>query len=522
MNFISKQEIENALSRRFRDDRFTSLQQLPHPYELKDAKKAAALITKAIKKNQKILVVGDYDVDGITSCVIMARFFRLIGYQNFAYIIPNRFNDGYGISKTIVEKNPAELVITVDNGISAFETGEYCKKHHIPFIITDHHTIKDKLPTADAIINPQQTDCPFPQKEVCGATLAWYLCNAIKLEMGLEISLSGLLDLVCIATIADMMPLLKINKILVKAGLKKFITSPLAPNQILKNFVKTKTLTAQDIAYSIAPLINSSGRMGDGNLAARFLLANDEKTAQSLFLELKALNEARKQTAQNILELAQNTPLVGKNCVIAYGKDWHEGVLGIVAANLANTHHKPAIVLSQKDNTLKGSARSYGDINLIGALQAHSGYFTQFGGHAKAVGLQIEHKNLESFFEAFRDFEMPRLKEKEPDEDLGILDPCDIDDELLSILERFEPYGQGNPQPSFLCENLTITSAKNLKSRHQQLEFHIASRKQKAMAFFCETFYQANDAVNIRFNLQRDGFSNAPLMILKTIIKCPL
>lgn len=522
MNFLSKQEVENILAQRFKDDAFTSLKQLPHPYEFKDAQIAATIISEGIKNNRKILVVGDYDVDGITSCVIMMRFFDIIGYQNISYIIPNRFSDGYGISKTIVEKNPADIVITVDNGISAFETGEYCKKNKISFIITDHHTLKDILPEADAIINPQQTDCNFPQKEVCGATLSWYLCNAIKIKMGLEISLVSLLDLVCIATIADMMPLVKINKLLVKTGLKKFIESDAIPNQILKNGLKTKNITAQDIAYSIAPLINSAGRMGDGNLAAKFFLEKDKEIAQKLYQDLNRLNQERKMTAQNILELAKNTSLVGKNCVIAYGKDWHEGVLGIVAANLSQNYNRPAIVLNQKDDKLKGSARSYGNINLIEALNAHSRFFTQFGGHAKAIGLQLEQKNLEPFFEALKDFKMPETEEKEPNENLGILNPDDIDNELLKILEQFEPYGQGNPQPGFICNNLRIASSKVLKSLHQQLEFNISYRKQKAMSFFCETFYKENEQVNISFHLQRDSFSGAPLMILKTITKCLL
>ncbi|PAF51610.1 single-stranded-DNA-specific exonuclease RecJ [Helicobacter sp. 13S00477-4] len=520
MTFLTKEKIKSILTQRFEGDIFASLKQLPHPFQLKGMEKAADLITSSIKNNQKILIVGDYDVDGITSCVIMMKFFYLLDYNNVSYVIPNRFNDGYGISKTIVQNNPADIIITVDNGISAFETAQYCKQNNIIFIITDHHTIKDKLPQADVIINPQQKDCLFPQKEICGATIAWYLCNAIKIKSQLQISLAPLLDMVCIATIADMMPLTKINKILVKTGLKKFIDSLSYPNQILKSHLKTKNPTAQDIAFYIAPLINSAGRMGDGNIAASFLLSSNQKEAQELYTKLNNLNKERKFIAQQTLELAQNTSMITHNCVIACGEGWHEGILGIVATNLSQNHCKPAIALSKKGKILKGSARSYGNINLIEVMNKHSDFFIHFGGHTKAVGLEMEEKNLIPLFEALKDFTMPEITETQMDEILGILDPKEIDETLLKILEEFEPYGEGNPQPNFICQNLKITSSKILKSLHQQLEFQTTFYKQKAMLFFCKEFYEKNDHVNINFTLQRDSFNNKPLMILKTIIKC--
>ncbi|WP_095225163.1 single-stranded-DNA-specific exonuclease RecJ [Helicobacter sp. 12S02634-8] len=521
MNPLKKAEITKILTNRFADDPFTSIKQLPHPHQLKDAQKAARLIAAAIQNNQNILVVGDYDVDGVTSCVIMEKFFHLISYQNARYIIPNRFSDGYGINPLIVEKNPADLIITVDNGISAFETGEYCKQNGITLIITDHHTIKDALPTADAIINPQQTDCPFPQKEICGASLAWYLCNAIKLEMGLSIQLIGLLDLVSIATIADMMPLKAVNKLLVKAGLKQFITSNAPANTILKSHLKSTHITAQDIAFSIAPLINSAGRMRDGDIAAKFLLSTDLAQAQAHYQTLSTLNQARKNTTQEILQSAQKSLLIGENCVIAHGTHWHEGVLGIVAANLSALYQRPAIVLSQKDNTFKGSARSYGDTNLIEAIKMQAGFLTRFGGHAQAVGLELEKENLEPFFASLQNTPMPKISQISTEEILGVLDLADIDTELLEILEHFEPYGQGNPQPSFSCHQLKVTATKTFKSLHQQLELSSTSWKQKAMLFFCKEFYQTNDAVDISFYLQREP-DNSPLMVLKTITKCPL
>lgn len=518
---LCKEEIKQLLQERFKDDPYTSMSQLPHPNELKDSKNAAKLIAEAIKKNQKILVVGDYDVDGITSSVIMMKFFSMIKYQNVSYIIPNRFTDGYGINKSIIEKNSADIIITVDNGVSAFECAEYCKQMGITFIITDHHIIKENLPQADAIINPQQKDCPFPQKEICGATVAWYLCNAIKIEMGIEIPLADLLDLVCIATIADMMPLLAINKLLVKAGLKKFQNSNSPCNVLLKSLVKKNTLTSEDIAFYIAPLINSAGRMGDGRIAAEFLLTQDDSNAQRLFLILNELNVKRKSVAQEILAYAENSCLICDNCIIAYGDDWHEGVLGIVAANLAKSHKRPAIVLNKKDAILKGSARSYGNINLIKALQLHSDFFLEFGGHKKAVGLKLKEENLQGFFDSISKIEMPCSMEKENLEILGNIDIKDITIDLLDILDEFEPYGQGNPSPNFVCENLKISSIQTIKSIHQKLELTSDSSTKKAMIFFAEKFYQRGDCINISFSVHKDNFSNDAMMIVKTIQKCP-
>ncbi|MDO7252869.1 single-stranded-DNA-specific exonuclease RecJ [Helicobacter cappadocius] len=519
---LNKQKIRNLLECRFKDDSYISVKQLPHPGKLKHCEHAAKLIAEGIKRNQKILIVGDYDVDGITSSVIMMKFFKMIGYKNVNYVIPNRFSDGYGINKSIIEKNPADIIITVDNGISAFDCGEYCAKMGITLIITDHHIIKEKLPQANAIINPQQKDCLFPQKEICGAAVSWYLCNAIKLEMGTNIPLADLLDLVAIATIADMMPLFQINKLLVRVGLKKFQNSHSPCNILLKTLPKKSPITSQDISFYIAPLINSAGRMGDGKIAADFLLSEDTFNAQKLFYELNKLNKDRKAIAQEILTYTQNTSLICDNCIIAYGENWHEGVLGIVAANLAKNHKRPAIILSKKGDVLKGSARSYGNINLIEALQAHSDFLLEFGGHTKAVGLKIKEENLEKFFQALSVSKMPQCAEEENAEILGVIDIKDVDNELLEILEEFEPYGQGNPPPNFICENLKISSSKTIKSLHQSFELASNTTTKKAIIFFTEKFYSPNEYVNISFSLQKDNFSNEAMMILKTIQKCHL
>lgn len=517
--YLSKQDIRKILEERVKGDNFDLPSKLPHPHELKDNQKAAKLIKKTMDENGKILIVGDYDVDGVASTAIMMKFFAILGYENLAYVIPNRFYDGYGISKNIIEKYPADLIITVDNGIASFESAEFCRQIGTRLIITDHHAIKNALPSSDALINPQQDDCIFPQKEICGASVAWYLCNAIKIELELNISLGDLLDLVCIATIADMMPLVKINKLLVRIGLKKFQNSASIPNKILKNQFKTKNITSQDIAFSVVPLLNSAGRMDEGDLAVKFLLCDNQREAMDIYFKLESLNQQRKSTTQEILLNAQESPLVCENCVIAYGENWHLGVLGIVAANLSQTYKRPAIVMSLKEGILKGSARSYSNINLIESLKPYSEFFIQFGGHAKALGLQMKLENIQGFFGAIQQSKMLELSQEEISNVLGFLELNQIDGELLEILATYEPYGEGNPTPSFACNNLTISTVQTLKSLHQKIEFK-TSKRQKAMAFFCQEFYAPNDKINIHFSIQRDAFGGDIMMILKNTSRC--
>lgn len=516
--YLSKQDIHSILEKRIKDNNFDSSLKLPHPHELKGNQEAAKLIVKTMNENGKILIVGDYDVDGVVSTAIMMKFFTILGYENATYVIPNRFSDGYGISKSIIEKNPADLIVTVDNGIASFESADFCKEIGTRLIITDHHAIKNTLPSSDVLVNPWQNDCSFPQKEICGASIAWYLCNAIKIEMGLNFSLGDLLEFVSIATIADMMPLTKINRLLVQIGLKKFQNSTSLPSKILKNQLRKTNITSQDIAFNIAPLLNSAGRMSDGNLVVKFLLCDDEREAMKIYSQLETFNQQRKHITQQILQNTQDC-LVCENCIIAYGENWHLGVLGIVAANLSQTYCRPAIVMSLKEGILKGSARSYGNINLIESLKPHSEFFIQFGGHAKALGLQMKFENIQGFFKAIQKAKMFECSQKEVSSVLGFLDLAQIDNELLEILAMYEPYGEGNPIPNFICNEQTIAATQTLKSLHQKLEFKTPKR-QKAMAFFCQEFYEPNDKINAHFSLQRDGFRGEIMMILKNISRC--
>ena len=533
---LSKDEIYTLLHNRTKQWDFPTLSSLPHPYQLKSCEQACHFLAQKMRENPKILVVGDYDVDGVIASVVMMKFFALVGYEHISYVIPSRFSDGYGVSKAIIEANPSDIVITVDNGITAYEAATYCKQQGITLIITDHHIPKESLPEASFIINPQQKDCTFPQKEICGALVAWYFCAGLKIALGASISLAPLLELVMLATIADMMPLTQINKCIVLYGLKQLPTSQIPALQKLKSHLKTRYITATDISFSLTPLLNAAGRMGEGRIASEFLLldsssfssAQDERAhfSQSRSLAsaldsglqaLVALNQARKDTAKSVLESAKASAIVYENAVIARGDDWHEGVLGIVAAQMASLYKRPAFVLSRTkepglESMLKGSARSFGEVDLMSMLLGASEILGEFGGHSKAAGLSVETASFDELC-AYLDSLSTLPKCQATQEELGalLIDVSDIDEELFALLQGFEPYGQGNPKPT-LQARLQIRQIQPIK---QHRKFSFFGTDIGGICFFCEQEFGIKEWILASFTMQMDSYSGKPMMVLQ-------
>ncbi|RDU72835.1 single-stranded-DNA-specific exonuclease RecJ [Helicobacter anseris] len=518
MHLLTKETIKLLLSKRFKGDNFSSLKDLPHPHKLKDAQKAAQIVKEAMQANHKILVVGDYDVDGVLSTTIMMSFFQIIGYKNVNYCIPNRFSDGYGIKPHLIEQNPCDVIITVDNGISAFEVGEYCKNKNIKLIITDHHETQEKLPLADAIINPQQIDCDFIQKNICGAGVAWYFCNAIKIALDLKISLLELLKYVAIATIADMMPLTHINKILVKKGIEVFRNSNNQCDLLLKTFLKSQKFTAQDISFFITPLLNSAGRIADAKIVCDFFLSQSKEETKEIFYKLQSLNQERKDIVQTILTESKHHITQTSHCIIAYKDDWNEGVLGIIATKLVEIYQKPTFVFTLKNQILKGSGRSDGKIDIFQTLLHYQELFLHFGGHSQAIGLSLPYENLNKFCDIFASNHHP-LTQQENTAILGQIELKEINKDLLNLLQSFEPYGQGNLPPQFLIKNLTISQSKSIKDMHQKLVFE---NQIDGMHFFSKDFFASNEKVDIIACIQESLYSKTPMLLIKEISKCPL
>lgn len=459
MEILDKQKIFELLSSRFDEEK--KLSQIPNPSLLKDGEKAASRIANAIKNNQKITLVGDYDVDGVTSTAIMHDFFRQIPYP-IETIIPNRFSDGYGVSPSVLQRINSDLIITVDNGITAIEAAKICKERGIDLIITDHHTPGDNLPDAYAIVDPKLSDCEYPFKEICGAQVAWLLLGLLKRELSLNIDMKQFLDILAIGIIADVMPLIDINRTLVREGLKVLMSSKRPSSVIIKDFINKSTVTSEDIAFAIAPRINAAGRLEDASTALNFFTSNDINSAYNYFNKLSLLNEERKETEAYTTKVATKSVNENDKIIVVAGEDWHEGVVGIVASRLTDKFGRPSIVLNIEDGKAKGSARSIGNVDIFKLIYENKNLLNGFGGHKMAAGLSLDMQNIYTLAKAINESakNIPDSDFLPKDDLLGKIDSSSIDMELLNIFDMFEPYGEANKRPAFLIENAYIEDVK--------------------------------------------------------------
>ncbi len=456
---VNKNEIHNILEDRFKNDTYKSFSSLPSPSRFKDITKGAKRVATAIREKQKIAIVGDYDVDGVVSSAIIALFLDDLQIE-YSIKIPNRFIDGYGISPNIVDNLDADVIITVDNGITAFEAGKRAKEKNIDLIITDHHSPKESLPEAYAIIDPKQDDCKFPFEEVCGAHVAWYFIAAIKQELKIEYDLSKFLDILTIAIIADMMDLVDLNRLFLARGIKLLNSSRRPAIRALRQRFSKTLITFSDIAFLLAPLLNSAGRMDDAILSYYFLKSPDVKTASQYLEVLIGFNDKRKSIEKNLVEKSIKQVNESDKAIVVWGSDWHEGVIGIVASRLSRKFQKPAFVFSVEKGIAKGSVRSVGAISILDLLEGAKDSLIGFGGHPQAAGVRVEEKNLKKFKKLICQG-AEKLNPKDfldTDNSIGEISPSLIDLNLVDILENFEPYGQKNPAPYFLIKDMKITA----------------------------------------------------------------
>ncbi|MGD9970089.1 MAG: single-stranded-DNA-specific exonuclease RecJ [Sulfuricurvum sp.] len=469
---IDLDKLHRFLSLRF-EAKSEKLSDIPHPSLLKDAQKGAQRLAQAIRNQEKIVVVGDYDVDGVTSTAIVKRFFDLIPYP-LGTVIPNRFTDGYGVSKSVLERIDANVIFTVDNGINAVEAAQLCRDRGIDLIITDHHTPSETLPEAYAIINPKQQTCPYPFKEICGAQVGWLLMGLLKQELSLKIDMRDFFPFLALAVIADVMPLIGINRAIVKAGLEMMSRSALPPFTIIRDYLNRNSVTSEDIAFQIAPRINSAGRLEDASIALEFLLASSPQKAYRQFELLNDLNTLRKETEaqtteEALMQVSQDDPII-----IVAAENWNEGVVGIVASRLVSHFQKPAIVLSIHNGIAKGSGRSIGNVDLFSLIDSQRDLLEKFGGHKMAAGLSLRVENLERFREGInRNALSIDPADFIPQNDIvGELEHHAINFDLLNLLERFEPYGEGNPRPRFLMKNAEVVNIRlfGTDKSHSRLE----------------------------------------------------
>jgi single-stranded-DNA-specific exonuclease len=520
---ITKADLFEILSSRFSGDK--KLSDIPNPALLHDGIKAAKRIADAIRDKQRIALVGDYDVDGVSSTAIMVDFFRQIPYPLDA-LIPNRFQDGYGVSPSVLERIDADLIITVDNGIAAHEAAQICKERGIDLIITDHHTPSQQLPDAYAIVNPKLPECSYPFKEICGAEVAWLLLGLLKKELSLQIDMRQFLDILAIAIIADIMPLIDINRTLVQQGLKLLMQTNRPASVIIRDFLNKSSISSEDIAFMIAPRINSAGRLEDASIALEFFTAQDTNRAYKQFELLGKLNDLRKETEAQTTQEAIACVNQEDSIIVVAKEDWHEGVVGIAASRLVDRFEKPAIVLSIDKEHAKGSARSIGNVSIYELIKKNEHLLSKFGGHKMAAGLGLESKNIEVFRKAVN-LSADSLSQEDflPLESLtGILETDEIDGELLDLLDAFEPYGEANARPLFLLHEAEVVSIKLMGAdkSHSRIEVrqYPHQRKTVELIAFRRVFEMPpNKKISCSYTVTKNEFNGrvTPQLLIKKI-----
>ena len=516
---LTYEAIFSLLSKRF-DNTFLSLRDLPHPSTFKDMDRAVARIVQAIHNGEKIMLIGDYDVDGVISTSVMRLFFQEIDVP-LSWIIPNRFRDGYGLSTTLIPKiEEYDLVITVDNGISAVEAAAACAKLGIDLIITDHHIVPETKPQAYAIINQKQPECTFPYAEVCGAQIAWYLCSALSRALNRKVDMKSYLELVSMAIIADIMPLQHINRAMVQAGIRLLNQSQRPCIRAYCEQSHKEQLIAEDIAFGLAPILNSAGRLEDASLAVTFICSTNIYDARTHLEVLSVLNDSRKALEQQITDEATHEVDEGQRVIVVASESWHEGVVGIVAARLARKFERPAIVLTKNGELYKGSGRSFNGCDLFRLLDTQRELLSKFGGHSAAIGLAIQEEHLDRFREAL-DNEAASLCSQEPFVDPDILGELPFDQigfPLIEMISQFEPFGEANPKPKFLTRAVEILAVQSMgkEGNHLRFTFRHNGMIYNGVQFKTYAQYEIGQRVDIVYTLNINHFrgeSTVQLMV---------
>jgi len=469
------------------------LEYLNDPFLMRDMDKAVERIITAVKESQKIMVHGDYDVDGVTSLSLLYRNLTSIGLNVIPYI-PDRFTEGYGLSRQGIEKAKEEgisLIITVDCGITALEEIEMARKYGIDVIVTDHHEPRETLPEATAIINPKVDNYPF--KDLAGVGVAFKLLEALYRKLSLNLNhLYWDLDLVALGTVADIVPLVKENRVFVHFGLKILEKSKKAGIKSLKSVTGLNgKVKPWHISFVLAPRLNAAGRLNHAIEAFKLLSTRDGLEALQLARELDKTNKERQGIERKILSEAEKMVRrmdLDEDWVIVLGsEDWHEGVIGIVASKLVEQYNRPTILLSFTGGIGKGSGRSIQNFNLFNALLDLEKYLLSFGGHKMAAGLRLEKENLQDFRQALNKLAKERLKKEYFKPELyidGEIRLPDINQDILSIYRKLSPFGMGNPQPVFVVKNVTVKNdIRVMKDRHISFTLKQEQIERRAIAF---------------------------------------
>jgi len=445
------------------------INEIHDPFLMKDMDKATERLAQAIRGGERILIYGDYDVDGTTSTSILYIFLQEFGVDVDFYI-PHRFNEGYGINEDGIQHaidTEVDLIVSVDCGITAVAETEQAKANGIDMIICDHHNVGDEIPDAVAVLDPKRNDCEYPFKGLSGAGVAFKLLQGTIKKLGLSEQLAfKLLDLVAISIASDIVPIEDENRILMREGLNQINSSPRTGIKALLDLINLDigNLTTSNIVFSIGPRINAAGRMGDASKAVQLLISDTPAEAKSRAHELESINVERRDKDSQTMEEAkamvdEKYDLEEVSSMVLHHPDWHLGVIGIVASRLVDTYGRPAVMLSTVNGKIKGSARSIDGFNIYEAFKQCEDLLEQFGGHEYAAGLTIAEENLEEFRRRMNKIAANSLSEDDFTPELNIaceLDLSDVDMRFWKLLSQFEPFGPGNLRPIFVSRDVRV------------------------------------------------------------------
>ncbi|MDA3616302.1 single-stranded-DNA-specific exonuclease RecJ [Polluticaenibacter yanchengensis] len=506
---------------------------LHSPWLMKDMDKAVERITRAITNNEKILVYGDYDVDGTTSVACMYQFLKSI-YPNVDFYIPHRYKEGYGISVAGIEfarDNQFSLIVSLDCGIKAINMIALATAYGIDFVVCDHHTPDDILPEAYAILNPKQKDCPYPFNELCGCGVGFKLIQALCETLNLpDETWMQYMDLLATAIAADIVPLVDENRTMTYFGLKRANENPSVGIKALLELAQKKdALSVSDLVFLIAPRVNAAGRMDDAKLAVRLFIEKDYKSALELAEELQVNNTDRKETdaeiTQQALELIEtNTIYTSRKSTVLYKGDWHKGVVGIVASRLIEKHYKPTIILTNSNDKISGSARSVIGFNVYEAIHSCKDLLENYGGHFYAAGLTLKPENLDLFIDRFETVVSGSITEEMLSPEIVIdteINFADITETFYNIILQMEPYGPENMRPVFITRNVYETGMSRIvKEAHIKFSLKHGSNIMNGIGFgLADKFelLQPNRPIDIVYTLDINVYRDVRSIQLKVL-----
>lgn len=466
------------------------LSDLTDPMLLKDMGRAVDLIIRAIEKQEQIAVFGDYDADGITSTALIFNFFSDLGIP-ISYYIPDRINEGYSLNPSAINElsdRGVRLIITVDCGVSNTKEIEQAKSLGLEVVVTDHHLVPDDFNPACPVINPNRPDSSFPFRSLAGVGVAFFLVAGIRVrmrEMGWfekcpEPDLRSYLDLVALGTVADMVPLIGHNRILVLSGIEVMKNSRWPGIRAIKELsgINDSTLSSGDLAFKISPRLNAPGRIGDSNLGLTALITENDSVAMETARVLNNMNSERQRIEGEILDQIEETMLpefdLGNRRIIILSKaDWHIGVLGIVASRLLDKYHRPTLLLTIKDGLAVGSGRSIDGYNLHKSMSKLNYLFEKFGGHYHAAGCTLKVENIGELTDGLEAIAREKLKEEDLIPSINIDGEISLDEltyENVRDIRSLEPFGAGNPEPLFFSKNLEVVDSRIVGEKHLRLK----------------------------------------------------